>query len=166
MDILIVRHAHAGTREAFAPSGRPDRERPLTGHGKRKFRKTLPGLRRCAPKVARIVTSPFVRAKQTAELLARAFPKAALTTLPALGHGGSGRAVVAWLERLQGGAVALVGHEPDLGRLIGLLTRGRAVAPFKLKKGGAALLRFEGPVAAGGGTLVSLLPPALLKHVR
>ena len=167
MKVLIVRHAHAGERAAFfARTGRPDRERPLTAEGRRKFRRGLPGLKRVAPKLRTIATSPYVRAAQTASLLAERFHKADRLVLPALAHGGRPADALAWLKRRgPDTSVALVGHEPDLGRLIGVLVTGRPDAPFSLKKGGAALIEFDGKAAAGAGDVVWVLTPAVMKKL-
>lgn len=167
MKVLIVRHAHAGTRaDFFARTGRPDRERPLTAEGRRKFRRGLPGLKRVAPKLRAIATSPYTRAAQTAALLAERFRKAERVYLPSLAHGGRPADVVAWLKRRSAGtSVAVVGHEPDLGRLIGLLTSGRPDAPLSLKKGGAALIEFDGKAAAGAGAVVWVLTPTVMKKL-
>jgi phosphohistidine phosphatase SixA len=61
--------------------------------------------------------------------------------------------------------VAVVGHEPDLSRLIGLLTAGRIGPCVALKKGGVALVTFEGRVSAGAGCLAWMLTPAILKKL-
>jgi len=167
MNILIVRHGQAGERAAFfARTGRPDRERPLTLEGRRKFRRGLPGLKRVAPKLRTIATSPYTRAAQTATLLAERFHKAERVVLPALSHGGKPSDVLTWLRRRSATAsVALVGHEPDLGKLIGVLTTGKPDAPFSLKKGGAALIEFDGKAAAGAGVVVWVLTPAVMKKL-
>mgnify|MGYP000201890575 CR=1 FL=1 len=166
MELLIVRHAPAGNRSDFAKrDGRPDRERPLTHDGRRKFKRSAKALKRIFPGLRLIATSPFTRAAQTAHLLHREHEKARLVVLAPLAHGGSASHVTAWLGRQRSTNVAVVGHEPDLGRLIGLLTKGRVDAPVTLKKGGAALVSFEGKPAAGAGTLLWVVTPGVLKRL-
>ena len=166
MDVLIIRHAVAEDKERFARTGRPDRERPLTAEGRRKFKKTLKALGRAAPKIRVLLTSPFVRARQTADLALKIFPKARRVVMPALASGGNRRQIVSWLSsRKPADAVALVGHEPDLSRLAAELV-GVKSPPLGFKKGGAGLIHFEGRAAAGRGRLEWLLTPALMKRLK
>lgn len=166
MDLVIIRHAIAEDRIKFARSGRPDAERPLTAEGRRKFKRSLKGLRRASPKVSVIATSPYARAAETCRLAMRVFPKARVVTLPALRHRGDNRLVIRWLAgQPRGAAAGIVGHEPDLSRLTALLL-GSGAPPVAYKKGGAALITFAGRAAAGVGTLEWLLTPALLRRLK
>jgi phosphohistidine phosphatase len=166
MDLLIIRHAIARDRAKFARTGRPDAERPLTADGRRKFRRCVKGLRRAVKRVDVFATSPYVRARETCAIAAKAYPNAKVVALPDLAHRGNDRGVVRWLSgRAKKETVALVGHEPDLGRLTAHLT-GTARPGLTFKKGGAALVSFEGRVAAGAGRLVWLLTPSVLKRLR
>ena len=70
MNLLIIRHADAGDREAFAPRGKPDSQRPLSRDGIRKMRAIARGLKRTAPPVDLLVSSTLVRARQTADIVA------------------------------------------------------------------------------------------------
>jgi phosphohistidine phosphatase len=165
MDLLVVRHAVAKDKAAFARTGRSDDERPLTRGGRRDFRKGARGIARLAGKVDLLATSPFTRAAETAELLA---PALGLEPVPRkeLAQGAPARGVIAWLARQRRRAtVAIVGHEPDLSRLVALLVAGRASAGVELEKGGACLVAFEGPVRAGGGTLRWLLTARQLRKL-
>lgn len=166
MELLVIRHAIAEDKRRFARTGRPDSERPLTAEGRRKFKKSLKGLRRAAPAVGVLATSPFTRARQTCDLARKIFPKARVVTVPALASGGNVRSVSAWLSGRRGrDVVAMVGHEPDLSRLTAVLT-GSKTPTLALKKGGAALIVFDGRAAAGRGRLEWLLTPALLKRLK
>jgi len=166
MNLLIIRHAIATDKVTFALTGRPDSRRPLTAEGRRKFKRSLKGLRRASPKINMIATSPYRRAVETCRLAETAFPKAQVMTLPALRHGGDLRLVTAWLAGLPASTkAAVVGHEPDLGRLTALLL-GSGAPPAIYKKGGAALVSFDGRAAAGAGKLVWLLTPALLRRLK
>src|SRR5580692_8521046 len=73
LDLLIVRHGPAGDRDEWAASGKDDDERPLTARGIREMRRAARGLRRLVGSVDAIGTSPLVRARETAEILGRAF---------------------------------------------------------------------------------------------
>ena len=85
----------------------------------------------------------------------------------ALAPGNSFRAVIDRLAHLPAEeVVALVGHEPDLGKLAGVLLLG-APAALPLKKAGACAISFDEKVAAGAGRLEWFLAPGMLRrHVR
>jgi phosphohistidine phosphatase len=115
-----------------------------------------------------VACSPLVRARETAEILVRAFARrnaSQLQQVEALAPGGNRDELVAWLNTLPSGStVALVGHEPDLSLLLGHLTSGGEGTYARFGKAGAALVEFAGAVAPGSGELVWLLPPALLRR--
>jgi phosphohistidine phosphatase len=165
MRVVLFRHGPAGRRDA---SRWPDDGlRPLTPKGEDRT------LGACAGLVALlggeptvIATSPLVRAARTAELLAEIAPDAAFESLDALIPGGSYRAALAYLAgRAPDDTVVLVGHEPDLGKLAGMLVFG-APAALPLKKAGACLIQCVGHVAPGAGRLRWLMPPKALRLAR
>jgi phosphohistidine phosphatase len=166
MDLLIIRHAIAVDRVRFSRTGRPDAERPLTKDGEKKFRRAVKGLRRAVPRVDRLATSPYRRAAQTCAIAAKSYRGAGVVTLPSLAQRGDDRATIRWLAAQKPNAVvALVGHEPDLGRLTSKLVGSRA-SPVIYKKGGVALVTFEGRARAGAGKIRFALSPGLLKRLR
>jgi phosphohistidine phosphatase len=108
-----------------------------------------------------------VRARETADIVAASYRSAARVVLPALAPGAAPRTLLQWLRRQPDDAsVALVGHEPDLGRLAGWLLTGRAAGFVNFKKGAAMLIGFDGAPRAGGGTLGWLLTAAQLAGLR
>jgi len=166
MELLVVRHAVAKDAEAFARKGKPDGERPLTKEGRREFRRGARGIARLAGEVDVLATSPLVRARETAALLAPALGCGRPLRRPELAAGAPARKLVAWLARQRRGAtVAVVGHEPDLSRLVALLATGRAQDAIVIEKGGACLLAFDGAVRAGAGTLRWLLTARQLRRL-
>jgi phosphohistidine phosphatase len=111
-----------------------------------------------------ILTSPFTRARQTADLLAAAWPKKPkVVELPALQPGVKPREVLKALEpSARQASVALVGHEPGLGELAALLVAFKTPPDFK--KGGVARIDVALlPPPAGSGTLQWWLTPRLLR---
>jgi phosphohistidine phosphatase len=164
MELLILRHAIAFPRD---PSRWPDDgERPLTAEGARKARRAAAGLKRIAARPEWVLTSPLVRARDTARIFAQAgrWPKA--VECAALAPGGDPEAVLAALRRqgAKADCLAVVGHQPQLGRLLALCLRGEAsAAAFELRKSAVACLRFEGPPRAGRGLLIALFPPRALR---
>ncbi len=164
MQVLIVRHAIAEDRIAFAKTGRDDGERPLTAAGRTRMERAAAGLRAVVPELSLIASSPLTRALETATILGKAFGATTVEQVSALSPGGEPEEVVQWLrDHADQTCVALVGHEPDLGELTAFLLLDH-VAPFlQFKKGGACLLEFPGPVATGRASLRWLLQP---KHLR
>ncbi|MFM7141293.1 MAG: phosphohistidine phosphatase SixA [Alphaproteobacteria bacterium] len=112
--ILLVRHAKA---EDFASSGR-DFDRALTGEGRRKMTRAGRGLAIAGVRPTVLLSSPFLRARQTAEIVGREF-ELEPETWHALACGVDHERIAAELdERHPGGTVVLVGHEPDMGQLL------------------------------------------------
>lgn len=166
MRLVIIRHAIASDRDAFAAeSGRPDAERPVTPEGRKKMEANARGLRAVVPELDVLATSPFTRARQTAEVLADAYDGLTVTPVPALASGGSRDELLKWLQAQHAEFVALVGHEPDLGALIAWLVTGDAAPFVTLKKGGACLLACEGPPGPGLAELAWVLTPKLLRRL-
>jgi phosphohistidine phosphatase len=151
--LWLLRHADA------EPHGtRRDAERQLTERGRRQADIAGAALARMGAAFGGILASPKVRARETAELaLARLDgSQRDLLELHALLAGGvQAREALELLEGVAGGgALLLVGHEPDLSGIVGELTGAR----IDLKKGGLAVVR----LGAGGAELVLLLRPAEL----
>lgn len=162
--LLIVRHAIAEERGAAARLGHTDAERPLTTKGMKRMRAIAAGLARQVPAPASILSSPLLRAQQTAEILDTAFPAVSLTIEPGLSPNSSLTQLVAKLNhQLREGTCILVGHEPELSSLISLLLFGEESAAIQLKKGGAALLDFPNRIACGEATLLWLMTPRQLR---
>jgi phosphohistidine phosphatase len=165
MQLLVVRHAIAEDREAYAASGRDDALRPLTARGARKMRRGARGLRELVPTIEVLVTSPLTRANETAEIIRRAYKLDGLETAPVLQPSVSLDDVVGWLSRFDSGVVAIVGHEPQLGHLVTCLLTGSDRSAVELKKGGACLIEFDERPGAGTGTLIWAVPPRTLRDL-
>jgi phosphohistidine phosphatase len=156
--LYFVRHASA---EDPRP-GKSDAERALTPDGIRKFRRAARGIVKLTapapPK--RILTSPLLRARQTAELLAEAFERDNLTLelrgLPALGPPGS---LPGLLKEVGERNILVIGHEPLLSSWIGQLCFG-GPGELLMKKGALAAVELFRPAQ---GRLLFLLPPAVLR---
>jgi len=156
VELYLLRHADAGDPEAWT---RPDAERPLSGKGRRQAERLGRHLAAIefAPDV--ILTSPKVRAAETARIAAEALGRAVAEDdrlggpldIPDLEDiirdAGSGRRVV------------LVGHDPDFSELLSTLV---GAAALTLRKGALARVDIEPPIQPGAGVLRWLLPPDLL----
>lgn len=165
MDLLVIRHAIAGDRAEWAKTGRPDGERPLTDEGRERMREIGRALQRLVPKLDLLATSPLVRAVQTAEIVNEAYDDLDVVDAPPLGHGGALDEVRAWLATRTESRIAIVGHEPDLGQLVSWFLLGDPSGGITLKKGGACLLRFAGPLDPGTAELRWFLPPKVLRQL-
>lgn len=163
MELLIVRHAIAVERGD--PAYGNDDERPLTPDGIHKFRAAARGLRDLGVKPDRILTSPLVRARQTAEILRDALASELdLDFSKNLAPGGDYAALLHDVVTLHAERVAVVGHEPHLSGFVSYCLVGENPgASVLLKKGAAALVLFDARPAAGAGTLEWLLQPGALR---
>jgi phosphohistidine phosphatase len=162
MKVYLVRHAIAHERDRTRWPD--DSKRPLTPGGKRRFRKAARGLVKLLPGPITILTSPFVRARQTAAILS-AVSGGKIVECRELAHGGTSRAVFELLKVRAEKCVVLVGHEPEFGRLLAAML-GAGTARLRLKKGGAAFVEFPERVGPGSALLAWLLPPRILRRVR
>lgn len=162
MILYIVRHAIAAT---VSPEG-DDSQRPLTDQGRRKMYRIAQGLKSMGESIDMILTSPYLRATQTARVLARRLEVAKdhILVAEALAPAGDVADLVTLVKEKCLGVenVALVGHEPDLSQLIALLISGDPSLAITLKKGGICRLSVETLQASRCATLDWLLMPAQL----
>ena len=165
MELLIVRHAIAEDREVFAATGRDDALRPLTAEGIRKMKRTVRGLHEVVPSIDLLVSSPYTRANETAEILRREYDLDRVETARELEPETSLDDVGTWLGQLDQSVVAIVGHEPQLGCLVTHLISGSDQSGVELKKGGACLIEFEDKAKAGRGRLRWAIPPGILRDL-
>ena len=164
MRLLVVRHAIAEDREAFARSHKDDATRPLTPDGRRKMERAALGVKELVPELDVLAASPYKRAIETAEIISAAFGGLSVERVPDLAPGAGVDRVVSWLaDRHARGSVAVVGHEPDLGQLVCALLASTNGPFLELRKGAACLLELAGPVTRGAATLDWFLGP---KHLR
>src|SRR5262245_45526678 len=124
MQLVVVRHAIAMDREEFARTGKDDALRPLTREGRKRMARAASGLRRLVPELSRVVTSPLLRALQTAEILAAQLQCAEPEQLALLSPERPPKEAAEWLAAEKSDLVAIVGHEPHLGLLVSRLLTG------------------------------------------
>jgi phosphohistidine phosphatase len=163
MELFLMRHGIAAERDAgLFPD---DSHRPLTPQGLMRTRKVVKAMKALKLRFDLVLTSPFVRAKQTADIVVEVFEiQQRLRLSSRLIPGTKPRDLVGELERLctPGDRVLLVGHEPDLGQLASLLIFGKPHAGITLKKAGLIKLAVEELKCGRCATLEFLLPPKLL----
>ncbi|HVS39115.1 MAG TPA: phosphohistidine phosphatase SixA [Gemmataceae bacterium] len=158
MNLYLIRHAEAADLEPG--DARDDSERPLTDAGKAQCAVLSAALRARGVELNQLVSSPLLRARQTADALMEGCPAPVpeQLTCNGLAPGGKAKKVVRFLLGLSGENVGLVGHMPDLGEFLGWLI-GAKKAQIEIAKAGAALIRFDGSPAKGEGSLSWLVTP-------
>lgn len=157
MRLLVLRHGVA--EDAGPDTGWQDEPRALTEEGTARMEHEARGMAALGIGADVVLTSPLVRCRQTAEIVAAAIGGTARDE-PRL-RPGTHLDLVAdvLLEHPDAGSVLICGHEPDLSELIAALTGG---AEVEFRKGSLAILEVEAPRPAGA-RLRALYPPAILR---
>jgi phosphohistidine phosphatase len=161
-ELYLIRHAIAAERGEDWPD---DDKRPLTERGIARFEESVAGLKAFDVELDEIFTSPLVRAKQTADLLAAgAKGKPSVKILDALAPGHTPTQILAQLaKQAKRRRIALVGHEPGLGELAAhLIGAGRAL-PFK--KGGVCRIDVESLTSRRAAALAWFVTPKVLRKL-
>jgi phosphohistidine phosphatase len=155
MDVWLLRHAAA---EDQAPSGR-DADRKLTPEGAARASAVARGLAEMASEIEAVLSSPYRRAKETAEPAAKALG-VAVTESRALEPGHSPDEVLKQLAASSWEQVLLVGHEPLLGSIVGVVVFGDEDHAIPLKKAQVAHLKWA---PGEPGKLKALIPAKALE---
>ena len=159
MEVWLLRHAAAEER---SESGR-DADRALTPEGEKRARAVACGLAALEPSIELVLTSPYRRARETADLAARALGLSRrLRESRALEPGRDPQEVLEEIRAEPAAGILLVGHEPHLGMLLGRLVTGRPLLTLPLKKAAVARVEWDG---TGAGELRALLPPRILERL-
>jgi phosphohistidine phosphatase len=158
--LYLVRHGIAADASAAFPD---DAARPLTEEGSDRLRVQFKALRGLDAEIDHVLTSPLVRAMQTAALLTASLePAPTVIVVDALRPGGRFDALLAELARLPGATgVALVGHEPSIGMIAARLVGARDAIPFK--KGAVCRIDVATLPPTEPGQLRWFLPPKVLR---
>ena len=149
--LYLVRHGIAADRGDDYPD---DGKRPLTSKGAARMREIAKGLRELNVTVDVVLTSPLVRAKQTAQILVDGLkPSPTLAVVQTLAPGSTPAQVAEALgDFRKARRIAIVGHEPGLGELAAWLVGAKTRVPFK--KGGVCRIDVPAFPPSGGGELV------------
>src|SRR5262245_3780503 len=159
MEIWLLRHAVAEER---SDSGR-DADRTLTEDGHKRARDVARGLAALEPGIELVLTSPYARARQTAEPAERALRLAGkMRETQALEPSSNPQEILDELRAEKVESVLLVGHEPHLGALLGRLVAGGPGLEIPRKKASVARLTWAG---SGAATLRAVLPAKVLARL-
>jgi len=164
MLVYLIRHGIAIDRED--PDCPPDGERPLTKKGIEKARLVMDGIRELGAKPDSILSSPLVRAWQTAEIAAKVlhFAKDKIQRTEALLPESDPSLLMKELSRMKAEQVLCTGHAPHMDEFIAYATGSRR-SFTALKKAGVACLEFQHP-APGEGVLIALYPPRVFRMLE
>jgi phosphohistidine phosphatase len=163
MEIYVLRHGIAVERGT--PGYKKDSDRPLTKEGEEKMRQIAAGMLTMELNFDLILSSPYERAAKTARIVAGELNEE-VTFSDALEPEGNPLALISQINDEKPQRVLLVGHEPDLSRLISVLVSGSSDAAIEFKKGGLCKMT-AGKLSFGQcATLNWLLTPKQLRSLR
>jgi phosphohistidine phosphatase len=179
MYLYLIRHGIAIDLESIAPTDNDlsaqsaiDRDalRSLTKVGRKKIAQVADRLNGLDVTFDLIVTSPLVRARQTAEILIDKQLSSQLEIAEDLKPQGNLPTWLTWWQERASerpiSTLALVGHEPNLSHWAELLMFGKVVNRLVLKKGGIIGLKFDDELEIGAGQLVCSIPPKYFLDVK
>ncbi|MCB9531292.1 MAG: phosphohistidine phosphatase SixA [Myxococcales bacterium] len=160
-ELFLMRHGVAA--DASAPGVEADAVRPLTAEGVSRTAAAARGLRSLGVRVDAIWSSPYVRTRQTAAVVAEELGVASVHVVDALASAATPPSVrIALLPPTEGSALLWVGHEPDLSDLLAELTAGGALRVAFKKAAVAHVLLHESPRRVLG-ELIAFYPPRALR---
>lgn len=162
MNLYIVRHAIAVQRGT--PGYDDDSQRPLTDAGIKKMQKIAKGLHQLGIDFDVILSSPYVRARDTAKILAKEFKfvdELAFTD-NLVPPGNFDQLIDEIIEKYNVDSLAVVGHEPVLSEFISYLSTGGTGLALTMKKGGVCCLTTGDLAREHLATIVWLLTPAIM----
>ena len=151
-----------GIAEARDPAKKPDEARELTAQGKKRMRAAAAGLARLGVDPAEIVTSPLIRCRQTATIVADTLGVDGPREDERLRPGTSlYRVIDLIVERAEADELLLCGHEPDCSQIVADLVGG---GDIEMRKGSVARIQLSAP-RPRGGTLIGLHAPRVLRRL-
>ena len=161
-ELYLIRHAVAEERGESWPD---DAKRPLTDAGTARMRKAACGLVKMGVTFDVVLTSPYVRTRQTAEIVATVYDeRPPIVAIESLAPGGSVQSVLSDLERqTRRSRIAIVGHEPNIGELAARLAGSRY--PLEFKKGAVCRIDVK-TFPAGPGRLRWFVTTKILRALR
>ena len=162
LELYLIRHGVAAER---GEEYHDDSKRPLTTDGIARMKKEAKALDELGVEFDQILSSPLVRARQTADVFAETMKgKPPVANIDALTPAGSPAAVIQDLGKyMRKARIALVGHEPNMGELAAFLIGAKVPLPFK--KGAICRIDFTVFPPKGKGELCWFVPPRMLRKL-
>jgi len=163
MQLYLVRHGVA--RDISEPGVINDVDRPLSPQGEACTRQVAAGLARLSPRISRVISSPLLRAMQTAEIFSQALAiGGAVEPCDALASEHHIEEVIQWIKGQSDGGLMLVGHMPSLALMVSRLVCGsNELAAMHFEKAGLCRLSFDGSILPGTAMMEWLMPPSVLR---
>ena len=161
MKLFLVRHGIAV--DSLSPEVRTDAQRPLTHEGIEETELVARGIKRLGVKLDLLVSSPLVRARQTAQIFQETFKLGEIEICEALAPGVDASQVFRFLKGKKAESIALFGHEPDMGELAQTLLQAEFAMPFK-KAGVCRIDVFDMPPTTPG-ILKWFMPPKISRLI-
>jgi phosphohistidine phosphatase len=163
MLVYLLRHAIAVERGTAAY---PNDDRPLTEQGKEKMSKAAKGMAKLIPSIDLILSSPMIRAHDTAKIAARALrAENKLEMCTELAPGGPLKNLMIHLAKYRSlQSIMLVGHQPDLGYVAGVLL-GSEGATVEFKKGSLCCIEIATLSSRSKGKILWHLQPKQLRSI-
>ncbi len=165
MNLILFRHGQAVERESYKKSKKDDSLRPLTLKGKEKTKIMGKKLRGMVPEISLILSSPYMRSIQTAELLKQVCKLPNYNEIVELVPSAPASALAHWLKTAGQShtSILCVGHEPHLSTFASWCLSGASESFINLKKSGMLSLEIENLslIQPGMASLSWLLQPAL-----
>jgi phosphohistidine phosphatase len=164
MDCVLLRHGIAVERDEWEGL---EADRPLTERGAKRVVQVAAGLNRLDVQPTHILSSPLIRAIETAKIVHRSLRvRSAIQIVDELLPDAPPDRFLSILHNLPPDASVLcIGHEPQLGMAASVLLSGRATTSFPLKKAGACLIELSLQAKPGRGVLRWWLTPRQLREM-
>ncbi|MDZ4853892.1 MAG: histidine phosphatase family protein [Nitrospirota bacterium] len=164
MDCLLLRHGIAVERDEWEGL---DGDRPLTEQGATRVAQVAAGLNRLDVQPTHVLSSPLIRAIETAKIVHRSLRvRSAMHLVDELLPDAPPHRLLSILHNLPPESCVLcIGHEPQLGMAASVLLSGRASAAFPMKKAGACLIELPIQLKPGRGVLRWWLTPSQLRSM-
>lgn len=159
MQLILLRHGIAVDRSQNID----DAQRALTDVGVKKTSRAMAGLAKLIDAPAAIITSPKLRARQTADLAAAVF-QCPVQSDEALADGSAQHIIESLAGRNEQRLIA-VGHEPTFSQVVEMLCFGRTTSSIELKKAGCACIQTSSRLTPGGASLQWLATPKMLRKL-
>jgi phosphohistidine phosphatase len=165
MELYFLRHGLAG--QYGDPKYKDDSLRPLTAQGREKMHRAALGMKALGLKFDAFLSSPYLRARQTAKIVAQVFKmenKKIHITNRLLGPASIEellREIHAHFPKSKN--IVLVGHEPHLTQMVSSLLQSKESLDIDLKKGGLCCLKTGPEAKQPNAALIWLLTPTQLE---
>ncbi len=164
MDCILFRHGIAADWRDWQ---KEDHSRPLTEEGVEKTRKAVQGLIRLGVTPTHLLCSPYLRTRQTADIVKETlqFPGKTQPCAELRPDASPEDVFDVLIAFSEDDCVLCVGHEPLLGHTAGAILLGQPASGLSFKKAGACCIRFHGKPRHGNGVLLWWLEPAQLRKL-